>query len=167
MDKFLKAHPQNGLKYASKYYSDDNHGSVPLASEYDGLRFIFDYYRLNLTGKDFADTSAAIVTKLKDHYDMVSKEMGYKVSPPEQNINSLGYYEMNTRHFTKAAALFKMNIDNYPKSSNVYDSYGDLLAAEKDTVNAIVNYKKALAIQDNVYTKQKLDVLQGKASSLS
>ena len=65
MDKFLKAHPQNGLKYASKYYSDDNHGSVPFASEYDGLRFIFDYYRLNLTGKDFADTSAAIVTKLK------------------------------------------------------------------------------------------------------
>ena len=76
MDKFLKAHPQNGLKYASKYYSDDNHGSVPFASEYDGLRFIFDYYRLNLTSKDFADTSAALVTKLKDHYDMVSKGNG-------------------------------------------------------------------------------------------
>ena len=164
MDKFLKAHPQNGLKYASKYYSDDNHGSVPLASEYDGLRFIFDYYRLNLTGKDFADTSAAIVTKLKDHYDMVSKQMGYKVSPPEQSINSLGYYEMNTRHFTKAAALFKMNIDNYPKSGNVYDSYGDLLAAEKDTVNAIVNYKKALALRENAFTKQKLNALEGKAS---
>jgi predicted alpha/beta superfamily hydrolase len=164
LDKFLKAHPQNGLKYASKYYSDDNHGSVPFASEYDGLRFIFDYYRLNLTGKDFSDTSAALVTKLKDHYDMVSKEMGYKVSPPELNINSLGYYEMNNGHFTKAAALFKMNIDNYPKSNNVYDSYGDLMAAEKDTVNAIVNYKKALAIQENKYTKQKLNALEGNES---
>src|SRR6478735_7502454 len=56
MDKFLKAHPQNGLKYASMYYENDNHGSVPFASEYDGLRFIFDYYRLNVTGKEFADT---------------------------------------------------------------------------------------------------------------
>ncbi len=53
LDKFLKANPRNGLKYASKYYGDDNHGSVPLVSEYDDLRFIFDYYRLNLTGKDF------------------------------------------------------------------------------------------------------------------
>src|ERR1043165_284878 len=68
LDKFLKANPQNGLKYASKYYPDDNHGSVPFASEYDGLRFIFNYYRINITGKDFADTSAALVTKLKDHY---------------------------------------------------------------------------------------------------
>ena len=70
---------------------------------------------------------------------------------------------MNNKHFTKAAALFKMNIDNYPKSSNVYDSYGDLLAAEKDTVNAIVNYKKALAIKENAFTKQKLNALEGKA----
>ena len=164
MDKFLKAHPQNGLKYASKYYSDDNHGSVPFASEYDGLRFIFDYYRLNITGKDFTDTSAALAMKLKEHYDMVSREMGYKISPPESNINYLGYAAMNNKNFSKATALLKMNIDNYPKSGNVYDSYGDLLAAEKDTVNAIVNYKKALAIQENAYTKQKLNVLEGKES---
>ena len=46
----------------------------------------------------------------------------------------------------------------------MYDSYGDLLAAKKDTINAIVNYKKALAIQENAYTKQKLNVLEGKES---
>lgn len=164
MDNFLRAHPQNGLKYASKYYSDDNHGSVPFASEYDGLRFIFDYYKLNLAQKDFDDTSVALVKKFKDHYDLVSKEMGYKVSPPELSINSLAYYEMNRKHFTKAAALFKMNIDNYPKSGNVYDSYGDLLAAQKDTLNAIAHYTKALTVQENGYTRQKLNALQGKQS---
>ena len=162
LDEFLKSHAQNGLKYASKYYGEDNHGSVPFASEYDGLRFIFDYYRLNLTGKDFTDTSAALAMKLKQHYDMVSKEMGYKVSPPELNVNGLGYFAMNNKHYTTATALFKMNIDNYPKSSNVYDSYADLLVEEKDTVNAIVNYKKALALQDNAFTKQKLNTLEGK-----
>ena len=164
LDKFLKAHPQNGLKYASMYYENDNHGSVPFASEYDGLRFIFDYYRLNITGKDFSDTSAELAIKLKAHYDMVSKEMGYKVSPPESNINFLGYNAMNNKNFTKAAALFKMNIDNYPNSDNVYDSYADLMVEQKDTANAIVNYKKALAIKENAYTKQKLGVLEGKAS---
>jgi tetratricopeptide (TPR) repeat protein len=95
---------------------------------------------------------------------MVSREMGYKISPPESSINFLGYDAMKNKNFTKAAALFKMNIENYPNSSNVYDSYGDLLAAEKDTVNAIVNYKKVLAIKENAYTKQKLNVLEGKES---
>src|SRR6185295_2782552 len=164
LDKFLKEHSQNGLKYASRYYENDNHGSVPFASEYDGLRFIFDYYRLNITGKDFADTSATLAMKLESHYDLVSKEMGYKISPPESNINFLGYAAMNSKNFNKAAALFKMNIDNYPNSGNVYDSYADLMAEEKDIVNAIVNYKKALAIQDNAYNKQKLNTLEGKGS---
>jgi len=164
LDKFLKAHSQNGLKYASRYYADDNHGSVPFASEYDGLRFIFDYYRLNVTGKEFADTSAALAIKIEKHYEMVSKEMGYKISPPESNVNFLGYAAMNSKDFEKAAAFFKMNIENYPKSSNVYDSYADLLVATKDTVNAIINYKKALTIQDNAFTKQKLNALEGKES---
>jgi len=164
LDKFIKSHPQNGLKYSSRYYSDDNHGSVPFASEYDGLRFIFDYYRLNITGKDFRDTSTALATKLKEHYDMVSKEMGYKISPPESNINFLGYSAMNNKNFNKAAALFKMNIENYPHSDNVYDSYADLLVEQKDTANAIVYYKKALAIKENAFSKQKLSALEGKGS---
>jgi hypothetical protein len=162
LDKFLKANPQNGLKYASRYYADDNHGSVPLASEYDGLRFIFDYYRFNLTGTDFRDSSDAIVAKFKKHYETVSKEMGYKVSPNELFINAMGYDAMSKKYYTRSAALFKMNIDNYPSSSNVYDSYGDLLAAEKDTLNAIANYKKALAIRHNAETQQKLNALEGK-----
>jgi len=164
LDKFIKSHPQNGLKYSSRYYSDDNHGSVPFASEYDGLRFIFDYYRLNITGKDFRDTSTALATKLKEHYDMVSKEMGYKISPPESNINFLGYSAMNNKNFNKATALFKMNIENYPQSDNVYDSYADLLVEQKDTANAIVYYKKALAIKENAFSKQKLSALEGKGS---
>ena len=162
MDKFIKTNPQNGLKYASKYYSDDNHGSVPLASEYDGLRFVFNYYRFNLAAKDYYDSTDAIVAKFKQHYDMVSKEMGYKNSPNELFINALGYDAMNKKYYKRSAAIFEMNIANYPNSNNVYDSYGDLLAAEKDTSNAIANYKKALAIHNNAETKQKLDALEGK-----
>ncbi|HEX5155545.1 MAG TPA: alpha/beta hydrolase-fold protein [Parafilimonas sp.] len=162
MDKFIKANPKNGLKYASRYYSNDDHGSVPLASEYDGLRFIFDYYRLKLNAKDFEDSSVAVVTKYQNHYDIVSKEMGFKVSPPELSINSLGYFAMRQKQYAKAAALFEMNIANYPNSSNVYDSYADLLVSQKDTANAIANYKKALAIQDNDDTKRKLNELEGK-----
>ena len=57
-----------------------------------------------------------------------------------------------------------MNIENYPESGNVYDSYADLLTAKKDTSKAIANYKKAYAITKAEFTKEKLDQLQGKST---
>ena len=162
MDKFIKANKQNGLKFASKYYVDDDHGSVPMITEYDGLRFIFNYYKLKFSFEDFTDSSTAIVKKYQDHFDVVSKEFGYKVSPPELLINNFGYAALGSKYFARAEGLFKMNINNYPNSGNAYDSYGDLLAARKDTANAIAYFQKAFAINKSDATQQKLNALQGK-----
>jgi|CXWL01.1.fsa_nt_gi predicted alpha/beta superfamily hydrolase len=164
MDKFIKANAQNGLKYASKYYTDDDHGSVPLISEYDGLRFIFSRYRFKFTYADFMDPGIEIVQKMKQHYQTVSKEFGYKLPPPEMQINGLGYNALSLKQYPKAASLFEMNIENYPESGNVYDSYADVLIAQKDTIKAIANYQKALAITKSEETKQKIDQLRGKAT---
>jgi predicted alpha/beta superfamily hydrolase len=163
MDKFIKANNKNGLKYASKYYSDDDHGSVPLIAEYDALRFIFSGYRFKTAPGDFMNPGTALVQKMKKHYQQVSKELGYKVSPPEMSINSLGYYAISQKHYDKAVALFEMNIENYPESGNTYDSYADALLAKKDTAGAITNFEKAWAITKSEHTKQKLDQLQGKS----
>jgi len=105
-----------------------------------------------------------IITRMKKHYQTVSKEFGFKVSPPEMQINGLGYNALSLKQYPKAAALFEMNIENYPQSGNVYDSYADVLIAQKDTVKAIVNYKKAYAITKSEETKHKLDQLEGKAT---
>src|SRR5688572_1820203 len=164
MDKFIKANSQNGLKYASKYYGDDDHGSVPLISEYDGLRFIFSWYRFKFSIADFMGPDIGVVQRMKQHYQNVSKEFGFKVSPPEMQINGLGYNALSQKHYAKAAALFEMNIENYPESGNVYDSYADALIAQKDTVKAIANYQKAFAITKSEETKQKLDMLEGKST---
>ena len=164
MDKFIKANAKNGLRYASKYYGDDDHSSVPLISEYDGLRFIFSWYRLKTAPGDFMSSGTELVKKMKKHYQDVSKEMGYKVSPPEGSINGLGYYALSQKHYDKAIALFEMNIENYPESGNVYDSYADALVAKKDTAAAIANYEKAWAITKSEDTKQKMDQLQGKST---
>lgn len=164
MDKFIKANLRNGLKYASKYYGDDDHGSVPLISEYDGLRFIFSWYRFKFSPSDFTSPGTEVVQRMKTHYQNVSKEFGYKVSAPENQINGVGYYMLSQKHYDKAAALFEMNVENYPQSGNVYDSYADALLAKKDTAAAIDNYKKAFAITNSEDTKQKLDQLQGKST---
>ena len=164
LDKFIKSNSQNGLKYASKYYGDDDHGSVPLISEYDGLRFIFSWYRFKFLPSDFSSPGIEVVQRMKKHYQNVSKEFGFKVSPPEMQINGLGYFMLSQKHLDKAAALFEMNVENYPQSGNTYDSYADALLAKKDTTAAIANYKKAYAITKGEETKQKLDKLEGKST---
>jgi predicted alpha/beta superfamily hydrolase len=162
MDKFIKANKQNSLQFASKYYADDDHGSVPLITEYDGLRFIFNYYKLKFAPEDFTDSSTAFATKYQTHYQTVSKELGYKVSPPEVLTNGLAYESVNKKFFIKATAFYKLNIENYPNSNNAYVAYGDFLAAKKDTANAIVYYQKAFAISKSDEILQKLNALQGK-----
>ena len=78
---YLNNNKQNQLKFAYKYYSNDNHNSVPLITEYDALRFIFDYYQFNIFYNDYKN--------IENLYDNVSKHLGYKVKPPESMVNIL------------------------------------------------------------------------------
>ena len=159
---YFENNNQNGLKYRSKYYNDDSHGSVPLIAEYDALHFLFDFYPLKLTFRDFTDTTAALADKYKKHFSTVSKQMGYKVAPSEDLINGMGYQALGSKQFKKAESFFKYNIDNYPESYNVYDSMGDYYVAIGDKPNAIKYFEKALSIKENPDTRKKLEKLQGK-----
>ena len=161
MDNYVKTKKPKGLKYGSKYYENDDHGSAPLITEYDGLRFIFEKYRLNLTMKDYVDSTVNLADKYKRHYKEVSKFFGFEVKPPDTQINELAYYLLGMKHYKKAEGIFKMNMDNYPNSYNVYDSYGDYLIAIGDKANAIIQLKKALAIKENDGSRKKLNDLEG------
>ena len=78
----------------------------------------------------------------------------------ESSLNSLGYKYLKDEQHKKAIEIFKINIELYPKSSNTYDSTGDAYLKTKDTVNAIIYYKKALAINsENRSAKRTLSKL--------
>lgn len=157
-DAFLKTNT-NGLLYQQKYYENERHNTAPLLGEYDGLRFVFDYFYFDATEKDFADTSELMAVKLKTHYANVSEKMGYKNTAPETLINYLAYDALGKKNFNKAKAFFELNNEWYPNSSNAFDSYADYYLAKNDTVNAITNYRKALQIEANDITQRKLDAL--------
>ena len=159
LDKYAKDQKQNGLMYNSKYYSNDDHGSVPLISTYDAFRFVFEKFRFKLSFKDFTDSTADLATKFEKHYQEVSKLFGYKVSPPENMLNGIGYEFLQQKQYAKAGRLFKMNVDNYPESANVYDSYGDYFLAIDNKSKAIEYFKKALAIKENPESRKKLNTL--------
>ena len=157
----FEVNKQNGLKYRGKYYPDDTHGSVTLIAEYDALRFFFDFYPLKFTMKDFTDSIGALADKYQNHFAMLSQKMGYQIKPDEGEINYMGYDFLGRKIYKTAERLFKLNVDNYPESNNVYDSYGDYFVAVKDSENAILQFKKALSIKENEGSRKKLTELEG------
>jgi tetratricopeptide (TPR) repeat protein len=164
LNEFLKTNT-TGLRYVQKYYETERHNTVPLLSEYDGLRFIFDYYFLDVAEKDFDDSTVLIASMLKTHYANVSNKMGYKNSPPEAFINYIAYEALRKKQFNKAEALFKLNIEWYPESHTAYNSYADYFLAKKDTANAIATYKISLQTDTNDITQRKIDALTRPAVS--
>ena len=151
---------RNGIKYKGKYYADDTHSSVPLITTYDALRFIFDFYPLKLTMKDYTDSTVDLADKYQKHFIEISKQIGYTVKPDEAEMNYTGYDFLDQKHLSKAKSFFKMNIDNYPESFNVYSSMGDFYIAIDDKTKAIEFYTKALTIKDYPSTRKKLDKLK-------
>jgi predicted alpha/beta superfamily hydrolase len=160
--KFAKSleKKDNGLNFEWKYYPEESHFSVPLITEYDGLRFLFDWYEfkgmfeLNRPGLYSTDEALEVV---KSHYENVSQKMGYEIKPAEWLINRLGNYYMRDNNLDLAAALFDLNIANFPNSDNVYDSRGDCYLAAGDSLKALEFFRKALETGDNDYSQEKID----------
>lgn len=81
----------------------------------------------------------------------------------ERRLNTLAYRFLRNEEYDEAKELFKINMALYLNSSNVYDSMGDLYFSKKDTVNSIIYYKKALAINpENRSSKARLSRLTKK-----
>lgn len=79
-------------------------------------------------------------------YKKIKEKDSLNVIIRENTFNRLGYQYIRDNQYKKALAIFKINIELYPNSSNTYDSTGDAYLKTKDTLKAIEFYKKALAI---------------------
>jgi len=162
----LQHNMASGLTFGYKYYKDDNHGSVPLIAEYDAFHFLFSYYKMphEFDGKLFdRHISFDPASAFSEHFDEVSKRMGYKVLPPEDMLAGLGnYYYRNGNFPERGYALLMLNVKNYPYSFDANNNMGDYYNHQKDKAKAAEYYNKALAIKDNPETKKKLDSLKGK-----
>ena len=160
----IESQPDPYLNTDWNYYENDDHGSVPLMTEYDALRFLFSWYRLEglhvFFQEDAKDDPAELLQMLETHYEQVSEHFGYSVPPSEAELNSLGYNFMNSKKPVMARALFELNIRNYPESANVYDSMGDFFLNQSDTLQAIKQFRKALEFGDSPFTKEKLAQLE-------
>jgi predicted alpha/beta superfamily hydrolase len=155
-NSIMESFNESGIHYKYKYYSEDDHGSVPLITEYDALRFIFDGYRGNQAK---LSQNPALV---KEHFKNFSTRMGARFLPPESIINTLGYQFMQG-NIDKAIEFFQLNVDLYPGSYNAYDSMGEAWMKKGDYKKAIANYERSIALNpDNQNAKDMIKKMQEK-----
>src|ERR1043165_6132649 len=85
----------------------------------------------------------------------------------ERTLNVLGYQQLTAHHVEEAIALFKLNVEMYPRAFNTYDSLGEAYMVHGDRLLAIRNYRKSLALNpQNTNAVAKLKQLASKQRRL-
>ncbi len=138
-DATMKAYNTTGMRYAFKYYEQDDHGSVPLIAEYDALRFIFDGYKLPLQR---VLTNARSVL---DHYRRVSERLGVTLQPSEGALRLLGTVAL-AQQPAQAADFHRIATELYPRSWRAWDFLGAASIAAKDSVGARRAWETSLTL---------------------
>ncbi len=77
-------------------------------------------------------------------YDELKKSDDPKHRPEEHILNGLGYEYFQTARFDDAIRIFQKNVQEFPDSSNVYDSLGEAYAAAGKRELAIENYERSV-----------------------
>jgi len=129
-------------------------------------------YRLNQVERMISSSAAyrieqeigknGIQAGLKKFRDIKSNPKS-KLYFEESEFNAMGYRLMGAGKMKAAIEIFKLNVELYSESANVYDSLAEAYMNSGDTKKAIKNYKKSLELNpDNNNAKEMLKKLEKK-----
>lgn len=99
-----------GMRVQYKFYPEDDHGTVPLPAQFDGLKFIFKGHQVHV--KQAVD-DPDLVTR---HYTALSKQLGFPFKPSESYLDFLGQYCLRVGKKGAAVGFLRMALAYYPQS---------------------------------------------------
>ncbi|WOD43186.1 serine hydrolase [Hwangdonia lutea] len=129
-----------------------NAGGAPLNQMTQAIRGIMHGKEYSLPKQSVAN---ALLTVINDkgieagieYYKTIKDSENYELI--EREMNAMGYQLMQSEKVEEAAKVFKLNIEAFPKSSNVYDSYAEALMTLGKNDLAIEYYKKSVDLNPN------------------
>jgi hypothetical protein len=138
-----------GFQWQAEQLKDEDHGSVVLRSHYMGLRKVYEGWQLQ---RDSQTGAASGLKWAEDHYQGLSKKFGYTIQVPEALLNQIGYEYLGARKTEDAIATFKLNVERYPNSANVYDSLAEAYegTGRLDLAAPLYEKAKTLGKENNV-----------------
>jgi tetratricopeptide (TPR) repeat protein len=141
----LKTTSPHGFRWHSQAFPDETHVGIALLAQIDALRHLYAGYRFR---NDMVEKGFSFA---QQHFEDVSKTVGWPLAIPESVINDLGYAALSQQKTQDAIALFKRNVEANPNSANAYDSLAEGYAKAgmwKDAARASAQAAK-LAIEFN------------------
>ena len=79
----------------------------------------------------------------------------------ERQLNALGYEYLKHSGTGESIALFRLNVEAYPESFNVYDSLGEALMADRQYARALENYTRSVELDpENKNGRKKIEELK-------
>jgi len=106
---------------------------------YEAPKQSFQEAMLKLAVENGVSTAIALYRTLKAEH---ANEFDFS----EMELNTLGYQLMQVKKVAEAIEIFKLNVEAYPQSSNVYDSLGEAYMNDGNKQQAIANYQKSLQL---------------------
>jgi tetratricopeptide (TPR) repeat protein len=91
--------------------------------------------------------------------EMKAKDSAFNL--PEDDVNDLGFILLEDDKKKEALEIFKYNLNEHPKSDNVYDSVGQAYAALGKNDLAIQNFKKSIELNPkNTWSAERIKKLE-------
>jgi predicted alpha/beta superfamily hydrolase len=138
LTNLLKTKNPDGLEWHYTVMDNDNHGTVPLKSLYNGLETLYEDWMIKTAVADQG------IEAVEDHYKKLTDKFGYTIEIPENVLNTMGYRAMGRDKNDLALEFFLHNVKLYPQSVNVYDSLGEGYEAAGKLELAKKNYEIAV-----------------------
>jgi predicted alpha/beta superfamily hydrolase len=139
----LKDYAPRTLSWQYREYESEDHASVPHVAVYNGLRYIYAPWWI-----DVSDTSAVASYKdLETHFAALSAKYGYEIPIPENCVSGLGYNLLYSRKkIGEALSVFRQNVRNYPRSSHAQNNLGEACLVKGEREQAIACFRKSLLL---------------------
>ena len=130
----------------------NNTGGAPLNEMVRAIRGIIYDKSYDFPKKSVANSLLEVISDkgIADgiaHYNTIKNSDDYNLN--EGEMNSIGYQLLQSDKLDEALAVFKLNVDAFPKSSNVYDSYAEAFMEKGNNELAIKNYRKSVEMNPN------------------
>jgi tetratricopeptide (TPR) repeat protein len=79
-----------------------------------------------------------------NQYEKIKKQPAYNLN--EEEINQMGYYLIGVGKIKEAIVLMNINVIQFPRSANAWDSRGEAYMLNGEKAKAILDYKKSLEL---------------------
>ena len=89
-----------------------------------------------------------VATAIKQYHEL-KKDFPNIYNFEEDELNWLGYHMLGLEKVDEAIEIFRLNVEVYPTSSNVYDNLGEAFMKNGQKELATTNYEKSIELNPN------------------